>query len=108
MCTLLAEIAPQYSSIGTALKVPMSTLGLVHSPDTHQGNLRRTLEWWLNNGNKPDINSPVTWNNIISVIEGPVVQNYKIAEEMKNFITSMMLFMQLDCYYNSQINNSLH
>ena len=79
----MAEIAPKYFDIGTALNVPMSTLGLVHSPDTHQGNLRRTLEWWLKNGNKPDINSPVTWDNIISVIEGPVVQNYAVAQNMR-------------------------
>ena len=83
LCTLLAPIAPKYSAIGTALRVPMDTLGLVYSPDTHQDNLRRTLEWWLKNGDKPTINSPVTWDNIISIIEGPVVQNYTIAQNMR-------------------------
>ena len=85
----MAPIAPQYSAIGTALRVPMSTLGLQYSPDTHQDNLRRTLEWWLNNGGRADINSPVTWDNIINVIEGPVVQNYQIAQRMREFITSI-------------------
>ena len=83
LCNLLAPIAPQYSAIGTALKVPMDALGLVYSPDD---NLRRTLQWWLNNGNSPDINSPVTWNNIISVVEGPVVQNYEVAQEIRQFV----------------------
>ena len=85
----MAPIAPQYSAIGTALRVPMSILGLHPFPDYHENNLRRTLEWWLNNGDRPDINSPVTWDNIISVIEGPVVQNYQIAQKMREFITSI-------------------
>ena len=82
----MAPIAPQYSAIGTALRVPMSTLGLQYSPDTHQDNLRHTLEWWLNNGDQPDINSPVTWDNIITVIER---RNYQIAQQMREFITSI-------------------
>ena len=64
----------------------MGTLGLVYSPNTHQDNLRRTLQWWLKNGDKPTINSPVTWDNIISIIEGPVVQNYEVARGMRQFI----------------------
>ena len=61
LCTLLAPIAPQYFAIGTALRVPMSRLGLQYLPGMHQDNLIHTLEWWLNNGNKPDINySPPT------------------------------------------------
>ena len=93
LCTLLASIAPKYLAIGTALRVPMSTLGLQYSPDTHQDNLRRTLEYWLDNGNKPDINySPVTWDNIISAIEGPIVQNYTIAQSMREFIRSTYIY----------------
>ena len=88
LCTSLAPIAPKYSAIGTALRVPMDTLGVVYSPDTHQDNLRRTLQWWLNNGDKPTINSPVTWDNIISVVEGPAVQNYTIAQNMRQFIAT--------------------
>ena len=68
---------------------PQSTneyTGLQYSLDTHQDNLRRTLEWWLNNGNKPDINSPVTWDNIIAVIKGPIVENDQMAQQMRKFI----------------------
>ena len=89
LLNLLAPIAPQYSAIGTALRVPMSTLGLHLLPHTYQDNLRHTLEWWLNNGDRPNINSPVTWDNIINVIEGPVVQNYKIAQNMRNFANKL-------------------
>jgi hypothetical protein len=78
---ILAEIAPQYNNIGTALNVPMKTLGLIHHPDNHQDNLRRTLEWWLINGDS--VRSPVTYNTIINAIEGPIVQNYRLAQEIK-------------------------
>ena len=86
LCTLLAPIAHKYYAIGTALGVLMNTLGFVYSPHTHQDNLRRILEWWLNNGDKPTINSPVTWDNIISVVGGPVVQNYEVARRMRQFV----------------------
>ena len=61
----------------------MDTLGLVYSPGTHQDNLRHTMDWWLN---KPTINSPVTWDNVINVVEVPVVQNYIVANEIRRFI----------------------
>ena len=89
LLNLLAPIAPRYSVIGTALRVPMTTLGLHPLPEYHEDNLRRTLEWWLNNGDRLDVNSPVTWDNIINVIEGPVVQNYKIAQNMRNFANKL-------------------
>ena len=90
LCTLLAPIAPKYLAIGTALKVPMDTLGLQYSPDTHQDNLRRTLKYWLDNGNKPGINySPVTWGSIISVIE---VQNFELAQRMRLHLQRRLLF----------------
>ena len=82
----MAPIVAQYSAIGTALRVPMSTLGLHPLPDYYEDNLRCTLEWWLNNGDRQDINSPVTWDNIITVIEG---RNYQIAQQMREFITSI-------------------
>jgi hypothetical protein len=78
---ILAEIAPQYSDIGTALRVPMKTLGLNKDSDKHQSNLRTTLEWWIASGNR--IGSPVTFDTLIEAIEGPIVQNYELAQEIK-------------------------
>ena len=92
LCTLLAPIAHKYYAIGIVLKVPMDTLGLAYSPDAYQDNLKRTLEWWLDNGDKPTINSPVTWENIISAIEGPVVQNYSLAREIRHFVGMIKYF----------------
>jgi hypothetical protein len=81
LMNILAEIAPQYNDIGTALNVPMSSLGLPDNPDKYKDNLRRTLEWWLINGDS--VGSPVTYNTIINAIEGPIVQNYRLSQEIK-------------------------
>ena len=78
---ILAKIAHQYDLIGTALKVP--DLGLHPLPQYYKENLKQTLQWWLNNGDS--VGSPVTWDNIINAIGGPIVENYHIAEEMRQF-----------------------
>lgn len=85
---LLSEIAPRYQDIATGLKIPLHTLGLPPHQQSHQQNLRTVLEWWLDNGNSPVVNSPVTWGNIISVVEGPLVKNYRIAKKMRKFCQS--------------------
>jgi hypothetical protein len=46
---ILAEIAPQYSVIGIALRLPMHSVGLLPYPKYHKDNLRRTLQWWKDN-----------------------------------------------------------
>ena len=66
----------------------MNTLGLHPLPEYHEDNLRCTLEWWLNNGNRQD--SPVTWDNIINVIKA---RNFEIAQNMKEFITSIIIII---------------
>ena len=84
----------------------MDTLGLVYSPETHQDNLRRTLEWWLNNGDKPTINSPVTWDNIISVVEGSVVQKYTVAQNIRKCnVFTIAQFIINFCFIDCQTGN---
>ena len=78
---ILAKKAPKYGDIGTALRVPLERLGLIYHPDNHQDNLRRTLQWWMNNGNS--IGSPVTFDTLIEAIEGPIVQNYELAQKIR-------------------------
>ena len=87
---LLSPVAPKYLQIGTALNVPMDELGLTHLADFHKDNLQRTLKWWLDNGDSPHINSPVTWSNIISVIEGNVVRNFDCAQKMRSFLRKLL------------------
>ena len=88
---LLSPVAPKYAQIGTALNAPMSSFGFHDLPQYYQYNLEHTLEWWLDNGDSPHINSPVTWGNIISVIEGNVVQNFYRAQKMRSFLQGKLL-----------------
>ena len=91
LMNLLSPVAPKYPRIGTALNVPMDELGLTRLADFHKDNLECTLQWWLDNGDSPRINSPVTWSNIISVIEGNVVQNFELAQKMRSFLQGKLL-----------------
>ena len=86
LMNLLAPVAGKYCHIGTALNVPMDVLELIPLAKFHKDNLKCTLQWWLDNGNNPRINSPVTWGNIISVIEGEVVDNFERAQKMRSFL----------------------
>ena len=91
LMNLLSPVAPKYPQIGTALNVPMSSFRFHDLPQYCQYNLEHTLEWWLVNGNSPHINSPVTWGNIISVIEGNLVQNFELAQKMRSFLQGKLL-----------------
>ena len=86
---ILAEIAPRYADIGTALKVPMTSLGLPDNPDEQNDSLRQTLEWWLNNGDS--VGSPVTYDTIIDAIGGPIVDSYRLAQEITKIKDTRLL-----------------
>jgi hypothetical protein len=89
LMNILAEIAPRYADIGTALKVPMASLGLHPLPFYYKDNLRQTLEWWLNNGDS--VGSPVTYDTIIDAIGGPIVENYRLAQEIMKIKDTRLL-----------------
>ena len=80
---LLSDLAPKYERIGMSLNVPVFSLGLDPHSEYHQKNLGIILEWWINNGNNPKYHSPVTWENIIKVIE---VFHYEKSKEMRAFL----------------------
>ena len=85
LCMVLKPVSPRYQHIGILLGVPMDTLGL-NPLLNHDDNLSTTLQWWLDNGDNPNNNArSVTWNNIIDVIENGL-PNYKVAEEMREFL----------------------
>ena len=86
MLSLLSAIAPKYSIIGALLNVPISTLGLIALPQYHCDNLMTVLQYWIENGDSPTMNSPVTWKAIIEIIEGDTVNEYQTAQKMRNFL----------------------
>jgi hypothetical protein len=80
LCRLLSDVTYEYSRIGTDLKVPVQNY--VYPSSQYNDILRNVLNHWINNGNNPNINKPVTWRTIIDVVE-PF--NYRISEEMRKF-----------------------
>ena len=84
MFSLLSSIAHKYLIIGTLLNVPDS--GLLDLPQFHQGNLIKVLQYWIENGDSPTMNSPVTWKAIIEIIEKDTVSEYQTAQKMRNFL----------------------
>ena len=84
MLSLLSSIAHKYLIIGTLLNVP--NFSLLDLPEFYQGNLIKVLQYWIENGDSPTMNSPVTWKAIIEIIEGDTVRGYQTAQKMRNFL----------------------
>ena len=59
-------------------------MGLDPLPHYHQSNLQRILKYWLSNGDRPAVNSPVMWNDIM---KGPVIKNYTVAKTIEDFLS---------------------
>ena len=98
MLSLLSPIAHKYLFIGTLLNVP--DLGLLNLPQFHQENLIKVLQYWIENGDSPTMNSPVTWKAIIKIIEGDTVSEYQTAQKMKNFLCEKENYK----YYMEQVS----
>ena len=79
---LLADIDHQWCVIATALKVPFSVLsGLVTSSQENKVKLIQVIHTWQTS--QP---SPVTWETVISAIEGRIVNNLAKANEIRDHL----------------------
>ena len=68
MLNLLSPVSAQWEEIGGLLGVDANTINGLHTSNlTNQVKLDKMLQSWLDN--EP---TPVTWNNVISVLEGPL------------------------------------
>ena len=75
---LLSPVSAQWEDIGGLLGVDANTIkGLHTSSLSNQVKLDNMLQSWLDN--EP---TPVTWNNVISVLEGPLKKK-SIAVEIR-------------------------
>ena len=78
LLNLLSPVSAQWDKIGSLLGVDVNTInGLDTLDSAKQVKLDKTLQCWFNN--EP---TPVTWNNIISVLEGPL-KNKSLANEIR-------------------------
>ena len=79
---LLADIAYDWEHIGIALKLGYSTLGsLAQSKFTNIKRLAEVIQCW-----RESQSTPVTWETVISAVEGPTVQKKKVADNMRKFL----------------------
>ena len=78
---LLSSITAKWQEMGDLLGVDPDTIkGLCDSNFSNQVKMSKMLQSWLDN--EP---TPATWNNIISVIEGPL-QKKSLADDIRQLL----------------------
>ena len=83
LCSFLANINDKWNEVGIALGVQENVLsGLRQRQDTDTVKLSEVINTWITT----ESISPVTWETVISAIEGPVVNNKKIAMDIREYL----------------------
>ena len=76
---LLADINNNWYEIGLALQIPHNDLdNLKRSPDSATIKLSNVIHIWFTT--QP---TPVTWDNVITAVEGNIVKNKEIANKIR-------------------------
>ena len=84
MLKLLTSVSAKWQEIGDLLGVDSDTIeGLYTSNVSNQVKMSKMLQCWLDNAP-----TPVTWHNIISVLEGPLKEK-SIANKIRNTLASI-------------------
>ena len=80
---LLADISDKWMEIGLALQTSQNTLHTLQRSTTMTdiAKLFEVLNTWI-----ATQSSPVTWETIISAIEGPIVMNNRKADEIRKYL----------------------
>ena len=82
LLNLLADISNKWYDIGLGFNVSHNNLeSLKKEPESYVTKLSKAIECWISTQS-----SPVTWKTVISVIEGPIVNNKKKANEIRKHI----------------------
>lgn len=82
---LLADINHLWDKIGASLRVAYNVIESLHlSNKDNSYKLHKILQTW-----KESKSSPVTWENVITEVEGPIVGNFKrIADKIREHLIS--------------------
>ena len=84
--TQLAPIDASWRSIGNGLRVSFNFLaGLAEANMSNQIQLSHVIERWLKIDGQGG-GAPITWNTILDVIRGPLVQNKTLAREIYEYL----------------------
>ena len=84
LMNLLAPIADQYRMIAVQLNIEDDSIPGVHYSAPAINNLESILRYWHNNGN--GIGSPVKWKTIIEAVESRAINNFKVADKIREFL----------------------
>ena len=80
----MADISAKWKEIGLALKVSRNELdGLRRDHSSITVKLSEVITLWIESES-----SPVSWETLISAIEGPIVKNKKKAKEIRDYLYS--------------------
>ena len=83
LCPLLANMDNRWNEIGIALDVRENVLdGLRQRQGSDTVKLSEVINSWMTTKST----SPITWETVISAIEGPVVQNKQRAMEIREYL----------------------
>ena len=79
----LADISAKWEEIGLALKVSQNDLkGFQQESIDKIVKLSRVIAKWV----ETESSSPVSWETLISAIEGPIVNNKQKAKEIRDYL----------------------
>ena len=83
LCSLLANVDDKWNEVGIALGVQENVLSrLRQRQDSNTLKLFEVINSWITT----ESTSPVTWETVISAIEGPVVDNKQRAIEIREYL----------------------
>ena len=79
---MLTDISAKWEEIGTALNISRNELdGLQHAHSSIIMKLSQVLALWIDSES-----TPVSWETLISAIEGPIVNNKQKAKEIRDYL----------------------
>ena len=88
LLNLLQNIAKEWYIIGVLLKVDENFLrGLLESVQDDTTKLHKVLTRWMDT-----MSSPITWQNIVNLVEGPFIANHSTAEEICEFLSQQDVY----------------
>ena len=80
---VLAPIASKWSEIGNALNVRPDVIAGLSDTPSNVTKLSTILQKWLDT-----LSSPITWRNVIDVLESKVVDGRSAADQVRDFLKS--------------------
>ena len=83
MLEVLAPIASKWSEIGSALNVRPDVIEGLNSTPSNVTKLSTILQKWLDT-----LSSPITWRNVIEMLESKFTDNGNAADQVRDFLKS--------------------